>query len=37
MPQTIAYQIKELEKQLDTKLFVPHSRGVTPTNAAVEQ
>lgn len=33
---TVGYQVRELEKQLNTKLFVPHPRGVTPTDAAVE-
>lgn len=33
---TISYQIKELENQLNTKLFIPHPRGVTPTDAAIE-
>jgi DNA-binding transcriptional LysR family regulator len=35
-PPTINYQIKELEKQLGAKLFVPHPRGVTPTDKATE-
>lgn len=33
---TVGYQVRELESQLNTKLFVPHPRGVTPTDAAVE-
>jgi len=36
VPPTICYQIKELEKQLNTKLFIPHPRGVTPTDEATE-
>lgn len=35
-PSTISYQVKELENQLSTKLFMPHPRGVSPTHAAVE-
>jgi DNA-binding transcriptional LysR family regulator/isopentenyldiphosphate isomerase len=37
---TVSYTIKELEKQLDTQLFIPITkgsvRGVKPTQAAVE-
>jgi DNA-binding transcriptional LysR family regulator len=35
-PPTIKYQIRELEKQLNTGLFVPHPRGVKPTDKATE-
>ena len=32
----VGMRIKELERQLDIKLFIPHARGVTPTKEADE-
>jgi len=35
-PSSVSYNIKELERQLNIKLFIAHTRGVDPTREADE-
>jgi len=36
VPSSVSYNVKELERQLDVKLFIAHTRGVDPTREADE-